>query len=103
MKKAILLTVLTMFGLAMFSSCAMMTGETAGEHIDDTSIYTQVNTIIVQDQDAHFLKTEVTVTNGEVVLTGFVNSGETETRIIAKIRQIKGVKTVKNLLKIEKK
>ncbi len=103
MKKAILMTVLMVFGLALFSGCAMMTGETAGENIDDSSIYTQASAIVVQDPDAHYLKVEVTVTKGEVVLTGFVNSAATENRLVTKIRQIKGVKTVKNLMKIEKK
>ncbi len=102
MKKAILMTVLMVFGLSLFSSCAMMTGETTGEHIDDATIYTQVNAAVVQDPDAHYLKVGVTVTNGEVALTGFVNSRTTENRLISKIRQIKGVKTVKNLLKIQK-
>jgi osmotically-inducible protein OsmY len=103
MKKAIFMTVLMVFGLAMFSGCATMTGETAGENIDDSTIYTQASAIVVQDPDAHYLKVEVTVTKGEVVLTGFVNSATTENRLVTKIRQIKGVKAVKSLLKIEKK
>ncbi len=103
MKKAILMTVLMVFGLSMFSGCATMTGETAGEHIDDTSIYTQASSIVVQDPDAKYLKVEVTVTKGEVVLTGFVNSTATDNRIVSKIREIKGVKSVKSLLKVEKK
>ena len=103
MKKAILMTVLMVFGLAMFSGCATMTGETAGENIDDSTIYTQASAIVVQDPDAHYLKVEVTVTKGEVVLTGFVNSTTTESRVVSKIRAIKGVKTVKSLLKVEKK
>jgi len=37
------------------------------------------------------------------VLTGFVNSKETEERLIAKIREIKGVKSVQSLLKVEEK
>jgi osmotically-inducible protein OsmY len=45
----------------------------------------------------------VTVTQGHVVLTGFVNSRETEGRVADKIREIKGVKSVKSLLKIEKR
>ena len=103
MRKTILLAVLMVFGLSMFSSCATMTGETAGENIDDSSIYTQASAIVVQDSDAHYLKVEVTVTKGEVVLTGFVNSTATENRIVSKIRQIKGVHSVKSLLKVEKK
>lgn len=103
MKKAILMTVLMAFGLTMFSGCATMTGETAGENIDDSTIYTQASTIVVQDPDARYLKVEVTVTKGEVVLTGFVNSTVTENRVVAKIKEIKGVKAVKSLLKVEKK
>ncbi len=34
----------------------------------------------------------MTVTQGDVVLTGFVNSRETEDRIVAKIREIRGCK-----------
>jgi osmotically-inducible protein OsmY len=103
MKKSILMTVLMVFGLSMFSGCATMTGETAGEHIDDSTIYSQASAVVVQDPDAHYLKIEVTVTKGEVVLTGFVNSSTTENRVVSKIRQIKGVKSVKSLLKVEKK
>ncbi len=90
MKKAILMTVLMVFGLSMFSGCATMTGETAGENIDDSSIYTQASAIVVQDPDAHYLKVEVTVTKGEVVLTGFVNSTTTENRVVSKIKANQG-------------
>jgi osmotically-inducible protein OsmY len=103
MEKAILMTVLMVFGLAMFSGCATLTGETAGENIDDSTIYTNATAVVVGDPDAHYLKIEVTVTKGEVVLTGFVNSTTTENRVVAKIRTIKGVKSVKSLLKVEKK
>jgi osmotically-inducible protein OsmY len=103
MKKAILLTVLMAVGLTMFSGCATMTGETAGENIDDTTIYTKATAIIVEDPDAKYLKVEVTVTKNEVVLTGFVNSMATESRLVTKIKQINGVKVVKSLLKVEKK
>jgi len=103
MKKVIFMAVLMVFGLALFSGCASMTGETAGQNIDDATITTQVNGVIVKDPDAHYLKIDVTTTRGDVVLQGFVNSRETENRLVDKIRQIKGVKSVKSLLKMEKK
>ncbi len=80
-----------------------MKGETTGEYINDSTITTQVNEVIVKDPDAHYFKSDVTTTKGDVVLTGFVNSRETEARLVAKIREIRGVKVVKSLLKIEKK
>ena len=103
MKKIILLLVLVVFGSALFSGCATMKGETTGEYIDDSTITTQVNAAIVKDPDAHYFKIDVTTTQGDVVLQGFVNSRQTADRLVSKIREIKGVKSVKSLLKVEEK
>ncbi len=103
MKKVILLSVLVVFGLALFSGCASMTGRTAGEYIDDSNITTEVNAIIVKDPDAQYLKIDVSSTNGNVVLAGFIHDKKAEERIVAKISQIKGVKSVKSNLKVEPK
>ena len=103
MKNVALLTVLLIFGLTLFSGCATMTGETAGEKIDDSTITTEANAIIVKDPDAQYLKIDVDTRQGDVVLAGFVNSRETENRIMGKIREIRGVKSVKSLLKVEEK
>ncbi len=103
MKKVILLSVLVVFGLALFSGCATMKGETTGEYIDDSTITTKVNAVIVKDPDAHYFKIDVTTTQGDVILQGFVNNRDTEARLVAKIREIRGVKSVKSLLKVEEK
>lgn len=103
MRKIFLLAVSIVFGLMLFSGCASMTGETAGQNVDDATIHTQATATIVKDSDAHYFKIDVAVTKGDVVLTGFVNSRETEDRLVAKIREIKGVKSVKSLLKIEER
>jgi osmotically-inducible protein OsmY len=102
-KNAILLTVLIVFGLALFSVHASKAGETAGEYIDDSTIHAKATAIVVKDPDAHYFKIDVTVTQGDVVLTGFVNSRDTEDRLVAKIREIRGVKSVKSLLKVEER
>ena len=103
MKKVIFITMLMVVGLALFSVRASVAGETAGEYIDDSTIHTKATAIVVKDPDAHYFKTDVTVTQGDVVLTGFVNSRDTEERLVAKIREIRGVKSVKSLLKVEDK
>ena len=103
MKKIIFMSMLMVFGLALFSVRVSMAGETVGEYIDDSSITTQVNAAIVKDPDAHYFKIDVTTTQGGVVLTGFVNSKETEERLVTKIKEIRGVKSVKSLLKVEEK
>lgn len=103
MKNLIFLTVLVVFGLALFSGCASLTGRTAGEYIDDASITTEANAIIVKDPDAQYLKIDVSSTNGNVVLDGFIHDKKAEERIVAKIRQIKGVKSVQSNLKVEER
>jgi osmotically-inducible protein OsmY len=45
----------------------------------------------------------VETTKGEVVLTGFVDSRQTADRLVRKISEIRGVKSVRDLLKVEKK
>jgi osmotically-inducible protein OsmY len=103
MKNAILLTVLMVFGLALFSGCASITGRTAGEYIDDSNITTQANAIIIKEPDAGYWKIDVSSTQGNVVLDGFIHDKKAEERIVAKIRQIRGVKSVKSNLKVEEK
>jgi hyperosmotically inducible protein len=103
MKKVIFMAVLMVFELALFPCPALMAGETVGEYIDDSTITTQVKVVIVKDPDAHYLKIDVTTTQGDVVLQGFVNSKETEERLVAKIMAIRGVKSVKSLLKVEER
>ena len=103
MKNVVLLSVLMVFGLALFSGCDSMTGRTTGEYIDDASITTEANAIIVKDPDSQYLKIDVSSTNGNVVLAGLIHDKNAEERIVAKIRQIKGVKSVKSDLKVEEK
>ena len=103
MKKVIFMTVLMVFGLALFSGCASITGRTAGEYIDDSNITTQANAIIIKEPDAGYWKIDVSSTQGNVILEGFIHDKKTEERIVAKIRQINGVKSVKSNLKVEEK
>ena len=102
-QKIIYMAVLMVFGLALFSGCSAIKGETTGEYVDDSTIHTKATDIVVKDPDAHYFKIDVSVTQGDVVLTGFVNSRETEERLIGKIREIRGVKSVKSLLKMEER
>ena len=103
MKKLILLMATMILGLVLFSGCASMTGQTAGEKIDDATITTEANAVIVKDPDAKYLKINVDTLQGNVTLNGFVNSRATEARLVDKIQQIRGVKSVKSVLKVEEK
>ena len=103
MKKRIFAALLMVVGIALLSGCNAMTGRTTGEYIDDASITTQANGAILKDPDAAFFKIDVSSTNGNVVLTGFIHDRSAEDRIVAKIGDIKGVTSVKSELKVEPK
>ncbi len=103
MKSIVLLAVLAVFGLALISGCATA-GRSAGEIVDDSVITSEANAKIIADPDAHYFKIDVDSKEGNVVLSGYVNSQETHDRIVNKIRGIKGVKSVNHSrLRIEKK
>ncbi|MBI2521996.1 MAG: BON domain-containing protein [Bdellovibrio sp.] len=102
MKWIVVIVLLMIIAPTHFSACAKMKGETAGEYLDDSVITAKVNSIIVEDPDAQYFKIDVTTIQGDVVLQGFVPNREIEDSLMEKIKQIRGVKSVKSLLKVEK-
>ena len=103
MKWIVLIVVLMSLGPTLFSGCAKMKGESAGEYIDDSVITTKVNSIIVKDPSAEYFKIDVTTIQGDVVLQGFVPNREIEDNLVKKIKEVRGVKSIKSLMKIEDK
>jgi osmotically-inducible protein OsmY len=101
MRKIALYAILMVFTLTLFAGCRTMTGESAGQNVDDNKITAESKAIILKDPDAHYTKISVTTTQGDVVLSGFVNSRDTEDRIVSKIRQVNGVRSVTSHLKVE--
>ncbi len=77
--------------------------ETTGEYLDDATTTASVHAMIVGDADAHLFQIEVSTTQGEVLLRGRVNSRDTEGRLVAKIKAMKGVRSVKSVLRLDTK
>lgn len=102
MKNLTVALVMVLLSGAVLFGCSSLTGKTTGEFIDDATITTEANAIIVSDPAAQYLKIDVTTTKGNVVLTGFISDRAAEERIVGKIKKIKGVKSVKSLLKVQK-
>lgn len=101
MKKIFFAAVMSVFISGLFAGCVSMKGETAGEYIDDSTITSQVKRIILKDPNVQYFKIDVKTLQGDVVLIGFVNSLESEKALLLKIKEIRGVKSVKSLLKME--
>jgi osmotically-inducible protein OsmY len=100
MKKAVLVPVFVIFGLTVCAGFATVKAETPGEY-NDSTITSQVIGIIANDPDAQYFKIDVTTIQGDVELQGFVNDRETEDRLVVKIKQIRGVKSVNSLLRLQ--
>ncbi len=105
LKAAIVATVLIVNTVPLFAtevSDTTKSKSTVGEKIDDTVITTQVKMALMKDSLTATFGTDVTTTNGVVVLKGTVqNNAEKEmtTRVVAAVQ---GVKSVKNEMIVTK-
>jgi hyperosmotically inducible protein len=95
MMKAFLPVVALMFVL---NGCQAMTGETLGEHIDDTTITSTVKTRLASEKGATLTRIQVDTDRGVVQLSGVVDSAAERTRAEQIARGVSGVKSVKNNL-----
>jgi osmotically-inducible protein OsmY len=88
--------------LAM-TGCTSMTGQTAGQNVDDATITASVKAKLVGDKAANLTRIDVDTTNKVVSLNGVVESAEQRTRAAQLASQVSGVRDVKNNLQVQKK
>ena len=72
-----------------------------GEVVTDAAITSAVKTKLLGDPDVKGLNIDVDTTNGVVTLTGVVHTAAERTEALRLARDTKGVKNVKNNLKLE--
>jgi osmotically-inducible protein OsmY len=87
-------------GTVTVSGCAA-TGEAAGQAIDDATITTGVKAAINGDPNLKVSALEVETEQGVVRLGGFVSSADDVAAAAAAARTVKGVKSVKNDLRLK--
>jgi hyperosmotically inducible protein len=87
-------------GTVTVSGCAA-TGEAAGQAIDDATITTGVKAAINGDPNLKVSGLEVETRQGVVQLGGFVSSADDVAAAAAAARTVKGVKSVKNDLRLK--
>ena len=106
MKPSTTKIILISLALALFLSatgCTAMTGQTAGQYVDDSTITTSVKAKLVADKAANFTRIDVDTTNHVVSLTGVVESPEQkEARAQQIAMDVSGVRRVDNNLQIQK-
>lgn len=89
--------------LLVISGCTSMTGQSAGQYIDDTTITTSVKAKLTAEKAANFTRIDVDTTNQVVTLNGIVESADQKAKAEQLARDVGGVKSVKNNLQIQKK
>ena len=96
----------TMLLIAAFSvglgGCASTpTQESTGEYIDDTTITAKVKAKFVEDKEVSAAAINVETFKGVVQLSGFANSRHEADKATEIARKTKGVKSVKNDIRLK--
>lgn len=90
-----------LFVLGLVSACRTPAGRTAGETIDDATITTKVKAKLFDDKVVSGFAIGVETFEGEVTLTGAVDSEDAKERAGQVAHSVYGVKDVNNLLKVK--
>ena len=85
----------------MTGCASTSTKEGTGEYVDDSVITTKVKAKFVEDKDVSALGINVETFKGNVQLSGFANSADERMRAAELARSIKGVKSVKNDIRLK--
>ena len=89
--------------IALMSGCQSMTGSTAGQNVDDSTITASVKAKLATEKLSTLTRVEVDTVRAVVSLNGVVESPETRSRVESLVRQVDGVKGVNNNLQVQKK
>jgi hyperosmotically inducible periplasmic protein len=96
-------TLFFVLAAALATGCASTATErSTGEYTDDTAIATKARLALIEAKDVKFTEIKVDVYRGVVQLSGFAESSEMAQRAVAIVRDIKGVKSVKNDVQVRK-
>jgi hyperosmotically inducible periplasmic protein len=88
--------------LALGAGCHSMTGESAGQNVDDATITTQVKAKLAAEKASNLTRVSVATARGNVSLTGIVPTATDRVRAEEIARGVKGVQGVANNLQVEK-
>jgi len=88
--------------LASFLGCAGSANkESTGEYIDDSAITTKVKSAFVKDPDVKAIDIKVETHKGVVQLSGFANSQHEVSKAVQIARDVPGVRSVRNDIRLK--
>lgn len=89
------------FGLPTVSHAASEKSESAGEYIDDSAITTKIKSDLLAEPNLKSTEIKVKTHKGVVQLSGFVTSQADIDKAVAIAKQVKGVTSVKNDMRLK--
>jgi hyperosmotically inducible protein len=89
-----------LFGI--LAGCQAMTGQTAGQNIDDSTLTASVKTALARDKLGNLTRIDVDTVNGVVTLTGVVPTPADKSRAVQIAQSVNGVKKVVDNLQVQK-
>jgi hyperosmotically inducible protein len=96
------LTALAGGSVVLMTGCASTSTQTSfGETVDDGVITTKVKAAFVEDKTVSALNISVETFKGTVQLSGFANNAEEAAKAVSLARNVKGVKAVKNDIRLK--
>lgn len=97
-----ILAVLAALAMAVTLGCtATAKSESTGEYVDDTVITAKVKTAILGESTLKSAEINVETFKGVVQLSGFVNSQSDVNRAVVVAKNVHGVKSVKNDMRLK--
>lgn len=87
--------------LSVAACSSTPTQEGTGEYMDDSVVTTKVKSAIFGDPTLKSMEINVETFKGAVQLSGFVNSQAASNRAVELVKTVKGVKSVKNDMRIK--
>lgn len=98
-----LFVLLTAVPVLSFVGCTSMTGQTAGQYVDDRTLTSRVKAKLVAEKASNLTRVDVDTVNRVVSLNGIVESPEHKARAEQLALQVSGVRDVKNNLQIQRR
>jgi len=96
------LAILAALAMAVTLGCASTAkSEGTGEYVDDTVITAKVKTAILGESTLKSTEINVETFKGIVQLSGFVNSQSDVNKAVVVAKNVKGVKSVKNDMRVK--
>ena len=87
--------------IGALAGCQAMTGQTAGEYVDDAGLTAAIKTQLTNKQVSSLTRVEVETVNGVAHLTGVVKSEAEKAEAARVAKQVNGVKRVNNNLTVQ--